>query len=114
MGQKCTSDAATDEHWNQMLDQKPKKYDQSDLSGTCQSGFTGLKASGSRVSSSAANSSTRVCENVGMRIAIHRQGQEAVECPVLSQPIGRPPADFLCLASCTPAPCQQCWAEGHV
>lgn len=66
-----------------------------------------------QVSPLAANSSTRVCENVGMRMEIHRQDQEAAECPVLSPPIGRPPADFLCLASRTPAPCQQCGAEGH-
>lgn len=54
-----------------------------------------------------------VCENAGMRMEIHRQGQEAAECQAPSRPIGRPPADFLCLASRIPAPCRQRWAEGR-
>lgn len=54
-----------------------------------------------------------VCENAGMWMEIHRQGQEAAECQALSRPIGRPPADFLCLASRIPAPCRQRWAEGR-
>lgn len=44
---------------------------------------------------------------------IYLLGQEVEEFQVLSQPIRRLCADFLCLASYIHAPCQLDWAEGH-
>lgn len=58
------------------------------------------------------NLMTKCLQNV-IENEIYLLGQEAAECPALSQPIRRLPADFLCLASSIRAPCQFDWAEGH-